>query len=281
VSLGKPELTSSSIEARWHNAPPAPLAFGHLENPIHDNDIESWLQDITKFAKIFPEDSSVKNFIAHGSLDSDLLRQRYQSELRFLSRKDAKIGLNYFADQITQRFSPENTLFYLPPESVSAHLLHQTLLSIKSEIGKYGVAMDSRQALRLAQKNNFKSNNISDAAAFVYVDDWILSGDHIRNFLTNDVAGRFHTFHLVVSDAGLEFFKATSQYVDPNFFYTIKSSNPKSFYPDVPLFGFHEIPDRVPRYYVQSKNTYYSIFGKNSDDFVRPGARLIDHRHPF
>lgn len=264
-------------EAMWQTKPEVPLAFKHPENIITPQSVDQWLKDLQNFVKIYPNASAMKEFMTNEILDINKLRKKYETELRFLSREDSMKGLKEFAEEITGTFSPEDTLFYFPPESSSAGLLYHTLLSLQPQLANYGTTRDSRRELKLGKPNDFKKHNVSDAGAFVYVDDWVLSANHLDDFLTKDVAGRFHTFHLAVSDAGAKFLKAESEHIKPRYKFRVKSKNPANMYSEVPIFGSHKIPDRIPEYYAPRHEGLYSIFGKQDGQFILREDRLIDH----
>ena len=273
----KKEHFSNQVKEKWNFSPELPLAYNHPENIITWDSVQNWIQDLERFNVVYPNNQRLAKFLAGGSLDSGKLLATYQTELRLLSRNDTVRGLQQFSQEIIQNFSPEDSLFYFPPESASAYLMYNTMLKINPDVANYGYVHDSFSRLLEGSTNSYNKKSIDEASAFIYVDDWVLSGEHIGRFLTKDVAGRFNTFHLAVSDAGLNFFNAASQHLSPRFLYRIKSDDPKSFFAEVPVYGSHKIPDRIPEYYAGNEYCDYSIFGKYGYSPIAKNTRLIDH----
>jgi len=261
-----------ALEAMWQTSSEAHLAYHHPENIITDKGVDRWLKDLQVYNSAFPDSKFLDPFRVNSQLDTEKLKSRYQEELRILSRSDIIQGLQQFGNEISAKYSPQDTLFYFPPESESARLMYATLMTSHPNLAEFGTAMDSHSSLNLWKKNHFSGSSPSDARAFVYVDDWVLSADHMKKFLTKDVAGKLNTFHLAVSDAGLRFFRAASQHITPRFKYKVKSDDPNSFYADVPIYGAHKIPDRIPEYYASLFDSY-SIFGYP----IKKNARLVNH----
>lgn len=268
----------SPVEAFWDTTPEVPLAYGHPDNPITHEDVENWLTASANFASYYPTNKVFREFMTpQGKLNTEALVQRYRTELCYLSKVDMLAALTTFGQEILDLFDPKRALFYLPPESGSAFLMRDTLIALYPELADFGQAVDSRSELRMRHQNAFFSEDVNKADAYIYVDDWVLTSDHIRTFLTWDVAGRFHTFHIAVSDRGWEYFKKVKQHLLPRFRYSVKSDNPKGSYPRVPVFGYHKIPDTVPDYYSYGRDGNVSIFGKRDGVVLRKNHRLVDH----
>lgn len=139
-----------------------------------------------------------------------------------------------------------------------------------------------RAKAAISEKNAFEGADIHAVEAYMYVDDWVLSGEHISSFLTESMAGKLHTFHLAVSDTGLHFFKAACEYVTPHYAYRVKGDGSKGIFATVPIYAAHKIPDNIPEYYVTKHDELYSIFGVDEEgDTIVKNRRLVDHGEPL
>src|SRR6185295_6055812 len=127
--------------------PDLALASMHPENIITQEDIEKWLLDLEKFVKNVPAGRyGIQEVITDDKLDKDNALKRYHEGLRFLSRTDTIAGLRQFASEIVNTFDPQTSLFYFPPESVSANLFYNNLVAIDPNISTYGIAKDTRRS---------------------------------------------------------------------------------------------------------------------------------------
>lgn len=265
------------------------LAVNSPEQPITSEMVERWVADLEKFIRRIAQTSNhvlseYAPVLSNNTFDAHKARDVFERELHYLSREQTIWGLTKFADNILTSFDPASTLFYLPPESVSARLFLENMIALRPELAKFGIALDGYKRLTLERQNAFASADVDTAKAYVYVDDWVLSGEHLNSFLTKDVAGRFHTYHLAVAPSGQQFLERARQHLTPHYLFTVPKESDSGF--RVPVFGFHKIPDNIPRYYAKSRKSGYvpefSVFGKNErGQFLEAHDRLIDHRKLF
>lgn len=272
--------TLQFLEAQKSKATLLPLDYGHKDSIISEAYIQNWCRDLQIYIEKNPDgiDKDITEFVIQGKLNTSALIERYKQELRLLSRENVRETLIAFGTEITEKFTPEKSLFYIPPESESAVLFLRLMGKLVPDIKKFGIVHDGYHQLTLRTKNDYTLSSVNDAEAYIYVDDWILSGEHFLNFLTKDVADRFYTYHAVVSTQGQKILEKASDYVKPRYMYTAPSAT--GFYPNVAVYGFHKIPDRLPQYYAPfSRFPQYSIFGKNADgEIIGKGTRLTDHK---
>lgn len=266
------EHEPNELLKRWLACPEPPLAAEYPNSIITVSTVEGWLTHAAQSVARGEHLTMFGDFIRNGTLDAEALRLRYTQELRFLPLADMLATLGQFATEILDTFSPNDTLLYFPPESASAYLIYNTLLKLRPEYAQFGYVRDGYREMSMGRSGKFNRENISQANAFVYVDDWILSGEHMRTFLTNDVAHRFHTFHVLVSDNGLRFLQKANGLIEPRFSHRIATKDINSAYPEVPVYGPHKIPDRLPDYY--ASRWIQTIFGPG----IESGSRLLDHR---
>ncbi|MBP7774743.1 hypothetical protein KA078_03050 [Candidatus Woesebacteria bacterium] len=265
------EHEPNELLKRWLACPEPPLAAEHPHSIITESTVEGWLTHAAQSVARGEHLRMFGDFIRNGTLDAEALRLRYTQELRFLPLADMLTTLEQFATEILDTFSPDDTLLYFPPESASAYLIYNTMIKLRPEYDQFGYVRDGYRELSMGRSGRFNKENISQAHAFVYVDDWILSGEHMRTFLTRDVAHRFHTFHVLVSDSGLRFLQRANGLIEPRFSHRIAAKDKDSAYSEVPVYGPHKIPDRLPGYY--ASKWIHSIFGPG----IVSGSRLVDH----
>ncbi len=279
-SLGAPPPDRK--EPLLTDRPELPLAYGHPETITTMDHVDAWLEGLARYAANGENARySIREVVTNDAFDPDKALKKYQEELHFLPKSLAQEGLTQFAEEITETFDPKTSLFYFHPKSISSYFFHKNLIALNPKLATYGRAVDSYSALRLTTKNEFGSDELKDAKAFIYVDDWILSAEQMGIFLSTDVDEKFHTFHLAVSAQGQDFLKKTSGHLFPRYLNTMPSK--VGFFPEVSVYGFHKIPDVLPDFYTKSKwADFYSIFGKGKDGFnIRKNQRLFDHDAVF
>ena len=161
---GAESFSKKHVEEGWYTAQDLPLAINSPENIITPDGVEAWLADLQTFAQYYPRYGGIKEFMRNGVLDLAALKHKYESELRLLSATDTVQGLGEFAQEITTQFSPEDSLFYFPPESASAYLLYNTMIQMDPRIAQFGTVSDSRFGVRLSRQNHFQQKEPSSAS---------------------------------------------------------------------------------------------------------------------
>lgn len=138
-SLTLLEQKKADLETQWNSTPEAPLAFSQLESLTTPENVEQWLDDVERYIHFYPPGSMVREFLVDGRLDRDLLRSRFETELRYLSLENIISGLRAFGKEILETFSKSSAVFYLPNESASASLFYKTITQLFPELLEYGV----------------------------------------------------------------------------------------------------------------------------------------------
>lgn len=272
------EERKKKLEREWLATPEAPLAFTQAESLTTPENVEQWLDDVERYIKVYPPGRMVSEFLVDGKLDRNLLRKRFETELRYLSLENIISGLKEFGKEILETFSKTTAVFYLPYESASAGLFYRTITQLFPELLQFGVIKAGRARATITERNSFQGSDVDDVEAYIYIDDWVLGAEHMSAFLTDSMAGKLHTFHLAVSNIGLNFFKAACKYVTPRYVYRVNGDGSVGIFAEVPIYGAHKIPDNMPEYYVTKHHQLYSIFGVDEDgEKILRNRRLVNH----
>jgi len=277
-------VKDSKFEVKTVEAVECPLAVVNPENIITESAVQDWL--IRSQIAHNNGYTCFNEFARAGRIDTDALRHRYETELRFLSKSMMLDSLREFGLEILDKFSPSNTVFYLPKNSLSSLFLYRSLIEIFPNLATFA---QLERGYRFSFNPTSELSDEDKIVNSIYLDDWVLSGDHlIQNVRDQLRTGLLHTYHMVVSSRGVKLMQKYPQLIRPRYKYVVPldSSMDESYFPEVPVFGWHKIPDRITGYYAAGRDLWehYSIFGATREFltdvlpyYITRHTRMVDH----
>ncbi len=279
TGMERGEYTKASgvvdIREHWQKAPDVPLAWQDPDDLITSESFHKWRGQLNALKKAGINIDGTKQYEGY-ILASELLAE--YKKLHFLSEANAREGMRMIADDINKNFDPLETLIIL--EGGSVRFFYGM---VKDKLSNFGTFRErGRQGmLEILDQNGYKKGKAEDAKTWLYLDDWILTGEQFGSSTINLAKNKsqFFPYFLVVSDRGKYIFDKAG--INGKCVYKVKGDDsPQSFFGTFPIYGFHKIPDRLPDIYAGSakhNDPDYSIFPEVDGYAVGRHSRLIQY----